>query len=70
MNLPNGWRYTPRVPAKQCSACGHREPEQPAMLYSPSGGQEWVLVGNTSAAQEREMVSAIVKANSYPGDEA
>lgn len=66
LKLPCGWRYTPSEKAKTCAECGHTQPEKPGSLVSPSG-REWPLIGNSGPRQEREMVEAIVAANSGGG---
>jgi hypothetical protein len=67
MDLPPGWHYTPMVPASRCEHCGHEERGTPGSLRAPSG-RWWPLVGNSSAAQERKMVAAIIEA--HPDDAA
>lgn len=63
LQLPEGWYYTPTMYAKPpCPRCGHQVPERVGELRSPSG-RWWSLIGNRSSAQERQMVKAIVEAN-------
>lgn len=62
LKLPEGWIYKPRKLPKMCKHCHHIQPEVAGELQSPSG-RIWPLVGNNSAAQEREMVKAIVEAH-------
>ena len=65
--LPDGWTYTPTdfgtLNGKRCATCGHIATPVEGRLRSPSG-REWPLVGNRSAAAERQMVLAIIEANS------
>ena len=65
--LPEGWRYTPTdfgtLNGVRCPTCGHIAQPVEGSLRSPSG-REWPLVGNRTPAAERQMVRAIVEANS------